>query len=67
MADNGGPTPTHALMDNSPAINAADDALCPATDQRGEERPVGEICDIGAYEGGTRTVDNHIYLPTVTK
>jgi len=63
LADNGGPTPTHALLDNSPAIDAADSARCPATDQRGEARPVGEGCDIGAYEGGTRTVENRIYLP----
>jgi beta-glucanase (GH16 family) len=50
LADNGGPTGTHALQAGSPAINAADDALCPATDQRGVTRPQGAHCDIGAYE-----------------
>lgn len=35
MADNGGPTKTHALLPGSPAINAADSASCPATDQAG--------------------------------
>lgn len=50
LADNGGPTLTHALSVGSPAIDAANDALCPATDQRGTNRPQGTHCDIGAYE-----------------
>ena len=50
LADNGGPTFTHALSSGSPAIDAANDALCPATDQRGTNRPQGTHCDIGAYE-----------------
>ncbi|MDH3302314.1 MAG: family 16 glycosylhydrolase [Acidimicrobiia bacterium] len=48
LADNGGPTQTHALNAGSPAIDAANGAACPATDQRGVAR-VG-ACDIGAYE-----------------
>jgi hypothetical protein len=50
LADNGGPTFTHALLPGSPAINAADDAVCPTTDQRGISRPQGTHCDIGSYE-----------------
>ena len=50
LADNGGPTLTHALLAGSPAIEAADNAVCPATDQRGVARPQGATCDIGAYE-----------------
>jgi CSLREA domain-containing protein len=50
LQNNGGPTPTHALLETSPAINQGDDALCPATDQRGVSRPQGAACDIGAYE-----------------
>jgi beta-glucanase (GH16 family) len=50
LADNGGPTLTHALQPGSPAIDAADDAVCPATDQRSVNRPQGTACDIGAYE-----------------
>ena len=50
LAANGGPTQTHALLPGSPAIDAANDALCPATDQRGTTRPQGAHCDIGAYE-----------------
>ncbi|HEX9442834.1 MAG TPA: choice-of-anchor Q domain-containing protein, partial [Candidatus Binatia bacterium] len=50
--DNGGPTLTHALVKNSPALDAAPvDASCPATDQRGVPRPQGAACDIGAVEG----------------
>ncbi|MEX0683765.1 MAG: choice-of-anchor Q domain-containing protein [Dehalococcoidia bacterium] len=52
LADNGGPTMTHALLAGSPATNAGDDARCPAWDQRGAPRPVGPVCDIGAYEFG---------------
>jgi hypothetical protein len=50
LAGNGGPTSTHALLPGSPALDAANDALCPATDQRGINRPQGTHCDIGAYE-----------------
>jgi len=52
LADNGGPTQTHALTVNSPAIDAGDNSLCNAfsQDQRGEDRIFGENCDIGAYE-----------------
>jgi CSLREA domain-containing protein len=50
LADNGGPTQTHALLSDSPAIDAASSADCPATDQRGVTRPQGAGCDIGSYE-----------------
>jgi hypothetical protein len=46
----GGPTPTMPLLPNSPAIDAGDNAACPATDQRGVSRPQGVACDIGAFE-----------------
>ena len=50
LAANGGPTPTHALLDGSPALDAADIAACPRTDQRGVRRPQGSGCDSGAFE-----------------
>jgi CSLREA domain-containing protein len=50
LANNGGPTNTHALYTGSPAINAADCDPGPGTDQRLEFRAPGP-CDIGAYEG----------------
>jgi hypothetical protein len=52
LADNGGPTQTHALLAGSPAIDAADAAASPATDQRGVHRPQpqGGGYYIGAYE-----------------
>jgi len=50
LADNGGPTWTHALLAGSPAIDAGNDAACPATDQRAVTRPQGAHCDIGSYE-----------------
>ncbi|MPZ70566.1 MAG: hypothetical protein GEU71_13715 [Actinobacteria bacterium] len=55
LADNGGPTDTHALLPGSPAVNAADGSVCSepeleGVDQRGEPRPSGGACDLGAYE-----------------
>jgi uncharacterized repeat protein (TIGR01451 family) len=60
---NGGSTPTHALSDSSPAIDAGDPSGCKddhgnllENDQRGYLRSVDgdgddiAICDIGAYE-----------------
>lgn len=52
LGDNGGQTPTHALLEGSPAIGAGGTAapdLCPAKDQTGRDRPAGG-CDIGAVQ-----------------
>lgn len=52
LANNGGKGMTHALATASVALNAAPvDAACVATDQRGNPRPQGVKCDIGAFEG----------------
>jgi CSLREA domain-containing protein len=50
LANNGGSTDTHALLSGSPALDAGNNATCPATDQRGTTRPQGPACDIGAFE-----------------
>lgn len=52
LADNGGLTRTHALLKNSPAIDAGYNPLALATDQRGPGFPrlLGLAVDIGAYE-----------------
>lgn len=62
LADNGGPTETHALLAGSPAIDAGEPVCTDisgaplTTDQRGEPRPVDgngdgiPACDIGAFE-----------------
>jgi hypothetical protein len=50
LADNGGLTMTHALLQGSPAKDDGDNALCPPFDQRGVARPQGPHCDVGAYE-----------------
>ncbi|MHA2649382.1 MAG: choice-of-anchor Q domain-containing protein, partial [bacterium JZ-2024 1] len=57
LANNGGPTQTHALNTGSPAIDVVPTANCTdaqgnplTTDQRGEPRPYGPACDIGAFE-----------------
>ncbi|WP_417909406.1 choice-of-anchor Q domain-containing protein [Candidatus Electronema sp. PJ] len=51
LANNGGPTQTHALVAGSPAIDL--DTACSTnltTDQRGHVRPEGTGCDAGAFE-----------------
>lgn len=76
LQDNGGPTPTHALLTGSPALDAGNPAApgsaetaCAATDQRGVTRPqdgdldTTAVCDIGAYEWESLQV----YLPLVVR
>ena len=46
LADNGGPTLTHALSESSIALSTG--ASCEPKDQRGEART--DVCDVGAYE-----------------
>jgi len=60
LANNGGPTQTHGLVENSPAIDAGDNAVCAEAqvnnlDQRGRPRPVDVNCDIGSFEGVVET------------
>lgn len=50
LADNGGPTQTQLPSAGSPAIDAGAAEDCPAADQRGQARPQGAGCDIGAVE-----------------
>ncbi|MCH8042402.1 MAG: right-handed parallel beta-helix repeat-containing protein [Planctomycetes bacterium] len=56
LANNGGPTKTHALLPGSPAIDAGDPNFAPPPqfDQRGApfDRVVNGRIDIGAYEFG---------------
>jgi len=49
LADNAGPTKTHALLSGSPAINAVAGDCSVTHDQRGFERTDG-MCDLGAFE-----------------
>jgi hypothetical protein len=48
LANNGGPTQTHAITTDSAAFNAG---TCEVDeDQRGVTRPQGPACDVGAFE-----------------
>ena len=51
LQDNGGPTMTHALLPGSVAIDVIPADMCEVDeDQRGEPRPGGVTCDVGAFE-----------------
>jgi uncharacterized repeat protein (TIGR01451 family) len=50
LGDYGGPTPIFPLLLGTRALDAGDPASCPAIDGRGQPRPAGAACDIGAYE-----------------
>ena len=71
LQDNGGFAHTHALLAGSPAIDAGDNTGCPASDQRGEQRPIdgdgdgNAICDIGAYEYQGTVYS--LYLPLIRR
>jgi len=58
LADNGGPTLTHALAADSPAVDGGRDASCQSVDQRAQPRPTDgdsngtAACDVGAFELG---------------
>ena len=76
LADNGGSSQTHAIAFGSPALDAANNATCAATDERGIARPQdgngdsSSICDMGAFEletftGPTPTATNTV-PPTAT-
>src|SRR5207248_5074984 len=67
LADNGGPTQTHALLSSSPALDKGK-SFSLTTDQRGAGHPRtidvptianatgGDGTDIGAYEAPTHTI-----------
>jgi len=54
LADNGGPTKTHALLPGNPAIDTGTctdfSGATVTADQRGVSRPQGPGCDVGAFE-----------------
>jgi hypothetical protein len=59
LADNGGPTETHALLAGSPALGTIPQGTngCGTTltqDQRGVSRPQGLACDTGSFEQDTK-------------
>lgn len=67
LADNGGETETYALRPGSAAVNhiPAGESGCGTTitnDQRGEPRPVGGACDMGAFEGNFTPASHQVTL-----
>ena len=72
LADNGGYSFTHALQNDSPALDSgnpvtpgSDGTACEAVDQRYYSRPANGQCDIGAFENSATAVATPTYSPTV--
>lgn len=67
LADNGGPTLTHALVPGSPALDAGDPAIPspPPTDQRGPGfvRLFNSRIDLGSFE--RQTADGAVEIPVL--
>ena len=69
LANNQGLTWTHALLPDSPAVDAGSNSTCLAFDQRGAARPADgnedgvAVCDIGAFEFNADFTS--LYLPVI--
>ena len=61
--DTSGPEDVLPLLAGSPAIDAADDMLCPDRDEILTHRPQGAHCDIGAYEYVPPPTDYNVSTP----
>ena len=62
LQNNGGPTPTQALLPGSPAIDAGNNGASPGpTDQRGFPRIINGVIDIGAYEATVLPLASRIF------
>jgi hypothetical protein len=68
LADNGGPTRTHALTPGSQALDAGNNLAALANDQRGAGFPrvVGAAADIGAFEGFVVPAPQPVNVPAAT-
>ncbi len=73
LADWGGPTMTHPLIQGSPLIDGAPSVYCPTVDQRNYPRPLDgdgdalAVCDPGAFELDDKTEVQMIYLPLILR
>jgi hypothetical protein len=66
LEEYGGPTRTHALFADSPAVDTAPCLPAVPTDQRGAARPEGPSCDVGAFEGSVAAAPPPTDTPTPT-
>jgi hypothetical protein len=66
LVNNGGLSPTHALGNNSQAVNKGSNPAGLATDERGSPRVQGGAPDIGAFESALTTPTATTAPPNVT-
>ena len=62
LANNGGPTLTHAMNPTSPAIDAGSSPPSLLFDQTGYARVEGIVADIGAFEWRTGTSTDRVFV-----
>ncbi len=67
LADNGGPTLTHLPLALSPLIDGGQCIAGLATDERGQPRPSGAACDVGAVEVQPGDKEKRLYLPSLAR
>ena len=67
LANYGGPTLTHRLLNGSPAIDAGSNDLTFDIDQRGEARIFNNTADIGAYEYDPTTTIQEYFSEVKTR
>ncbi len=67
LSDQGGSSQVFALVEDSPAVDAGDNNVCPKNDQRGIYflRPGGAGCDIGAFEYDAKVIVFRVYLSAI--
>ncbi|MEO8609209.1 MAG: choice-of-anchor Q domain-containing protein [Chloroflexota bacterium] len=56
----------YPLLIGSPAIDAADNAVCPGYDNVSRARPVGAGCDIGSFEGNGEALTGSLTVTTTS-
>jgi CSLREA domain-containing protein len=63
LANNGGPTDTHAIRSGSPAINAIDANFCITSSPDQRHATSQNACDIGSYEFGAQVPEADLPPP----
>lgn len=67
LTDSGGATMTHLPLEGSPLIDGGQCIAGLTTDQRGQPRPSGAACDVGAVEVQPGDGEKKLYLASLSR